>query len=262
MTCAKLINEQKKIVWAWDIWLNCGFYLAARPHTSFIWLNPPKSYIAFPQEQDFFKTGFLYPLHHKTKCFCWGLLHHTNILQSYSRNVEIFHRFISTFLFPFCRWETKTWSYVLPCSDDTTTWGKEPAQSDHKYLEGGRQVYALLTAITSLYPSIANKGGWPLQRAGLCLSLTRLNYSLWSFPSTASWKTHILSALEGTEHFTLGAWGFHLEIVDMIILEIQEQSFTQQFNLILINCKASRFKCWNFNKTEYLKFWKQIQNFN
>lgn len=33
----------------------------------------------------------------------------------------------------------------------------------------------------------------------------------------------------------------------------------QQFNLIMSTCEANKLKCWNFNKTECLNFWNQIQ---
>lgn len=42
-------------------------------------------------------------------------LHHTNLLESESRNVGIFHRDVLMFLSPLCRWETKSQRSALPC---------------------------------------------------------------------------------------------------------------------------------------------------
>ena len=99
--------------------------------------------------------------------------------------------------------------------------GKESAQLDYKYSEVGRRggctphdCYNLPLHLYSqqrgLAPSESSSAPEPQQVKLLIVNL----------PFTTSWKIHVSAALEGKEHFTLRAPCFHLEITNVVPLQI------------------------------------------
>lgn len=83
----------------------------------------------------------------------------------------------------------------------------------------------LMTAITSLLLLYSQQRGLAHSESGSVSEPHEVKLLLVNPPSMTSWKIHMSSALEAKKHFTLGAPCFHLEIINMVILEIQEENF-------------------------------------